>query len=191
MQPERSSRPISLRKSPLRSSPADAQTIEVGSFRQGTPVSQWALARYLAGRAIAESVGRTLLVLALVVLVVAAVCWSAHVRVLAILLLVVAVAVLLMRVALLAVLRRLTAFRRYHPLEERLVALVRDTRGDVHRELKRVGLPSTTVTLPLLAVRLLRSRTRGATLERLRLFRLDNVVPRARVDELHLLLRNR
>jgi hypothetical protein len=61
----------------------------------------------------------------------------------------------------------------------------------VHRELRRVGLPSHTLTLPLLAVRLLRRNSRGATLERLRSFRLDNVVPAGRVDELHLLLRRR
>jgi hypothetical protein len=189
---ERGSDGISLRKQPRpRPSGASAADAEVGEFRQGTAASQWALSRYLAGRAIAEAVGRALLVLALVVLVVAAASWAGHVRVLAVLLLVLAVVVLLMRVALLAVLRRLTAFRGVHPAEERLVALVRDTRGDVHRELRRVGLPSRTLTLPLLAVRLLRRRSRGPTMDRLRLFRLDNVVPRSRVDELHLLMRDR
>jgi hypothetical protein len=188
MQPER----VSLRKQPRASrSSSAAPEVEVGSFPQGSAVSQWALARYLAGRAIAESVGRSLLVVALLLLVVAAACWAGSVKVVAVLLLLVAVFVLVMRVALLAVLRRLTSFRRYHPLEERLVAMVRETRGDVHRELRRIGLPSHTVTLPLLAVRLLRRRTRGPALERLRLFRIDNVVPRARVDELHLLLRSR
>lgn len=192
MEREPGSEGISLRKQP-QAGPAGASAAgaQVGEFRQGTPASQWALSRYLAGRAIAEAVGRTLLLLALVVLVVAAACWAGHIRVLAVLLLLVAVVVLLMRVALLAVLRRLTAFRRVHPGEQRLVALVRDTRGDVHRELRRVGLPSRTLTLPLLAVRLLRRRSRGPTMERLRLFRLDNVVPRSRVDELHLLMRDR
>jgi hypothetical protein len=189
---EPGSEPVSLSKTPRPGSwnprVGDA---EIGAFRQGTPASRWALTRYLAGRAIAEAVGRTLLVIALVVLVLGAACWAGHLRVVAALLFVVAVGVLLMRVALLAVLRRLTAFRQYHPLEERLVALVRETRGDVHRELRRLGLPSRTLTLPLLAVRLLRRRSRGATLERLSDFRIEHVVPAARVDELHLLLRSR
>jgi hypothetical protein len=186
---DRSSDGISLRKSPQPG--PSGEDAEVGRFRQGTPASQWALTRYLAGRAIAESVGRTLLVLALIVLVVAALSWIGHLRLLAALLLVVAVVVLLVRMVVMAVLRRLTAVRNSHPLEERLLALVRETRGDVHRELRRVGLPSHTVTLPLLAARLLRRRSRQPTLERLRAFRVDNVVPRSRVDELHLILRNR
>jgi hypothetical protein len=191
MHVEPGSEPVSLRKSPRLGSWNPRVGAEIGAFRQGTPTSRWALTRYLAGRAIAEAVGRTLLVMALVVLVLGAVCWAGHLRLVAALLFVVAVAVLLMRVALLAVLRRLTAFRQYHPLEERLVALVRETRGDVHRELRRLGLPSRTLTLPLLAVRLLRRRSRGATLERLSDFRIEHVVPAARVDELHLLLRSR
>jgi hypothetical protein len=181
-----------LRKDPSTApSGASSTNFEVGAFRPGTPASQAALARYLTGRAIAESVGRALLLVALLVLVVAALCWAAHLRVPGVLLLVVAVVVLLMRVAVLALLRRITAFRGYHPLEERLVALVRDTRVDVHRELRRLGLPSRTLTLPLLAVRFLRRRQRGPTLERLRQFRIERVVPASRIDELHLLLRRR
>jgi hypothetical protein len=188
-------RAVSLRKpgrgTPSGAGPIEPDSVEVGSFRPGSPASQWALTRYLAGRAIAESVGRTLLLVALVLLGAAALCWVGHLRVPAVLLLLVAVIVLIMRLAVITLLRRLTAFRSYHPLEERLVTLVRQTRGDVYRELRRVGLPSHTLTLPLLAVRLLRRRTRKPTLERLRAFRVDNVVPRARVDELHLLLRSR
>lgn len=178
---------------PLPSEPAgdDAwqSADDIGDFRQGSPLSRWALARFLVGRAIAEAVGRTLFVLAAGLLALAAVSeWVLHVTVLAVLLAVIAIGDLLLRAVLRAILRRLTAADRYGPIEARLRALVRETRGDVLRELRRLGLPSHSATLPLLALRLAGSR-RAATLERLRAFRVDAVVPQARVDELHLLLR--
>jgi hypothetical protein len=161
---------------------------EVGRFRQGSPLSRWALARYLVGRAIAESVGGTLLSLAAALLGLAAACyWGLHWTFVAIVITAVAVLVLVLRALLRAVLRRLTAVDRYGPVEARLRELVRDTRSDVLRELRRIGLPSHTVTLPLLALRLI-GRRRAATLARLREFQLGNVVTDARVDELHLLL---
>lgn len=161
---------------------------DVGEFRQGSPLSRWALARYLVGRAIGESVGSTLLIVALVLLALAAVSqWVVHSTLLAVLIAIVAVGVLLIRAVLRAVLRRLTEADRYGPLETRLRELVSDTRGDVLRELRRVGLPSHTITLPLLAVRLAGKR-RKATLERLREFDIRRAVPKARIDELHMLL---
>ena len=161
---------------------------EVADFRQGSPLSRWALARYLVGRAIGESVGSTLLVVALVLLALAAVSqWVVHSTLLAVLIGIVAIGVLLIRTVLRAVLRRLTEADRYGPLEKRLRELVSDTRGDVLRELRRVGLPSHTVTLPLLALRLIGKR-RKATLERLREFDITRAVPKARIDELHMLL---
>lgn len=161
---------------------------EVGDFRQGSPLSRWALARYLVGRAIGESVGSTLLIVALALLAVAAVCqWVVHSTLLAVLIGILAVGVLLIRAVLRAVLRRLTEADRYGPLEKRLRELVSDTRGDVLRELRRVGLPSHTVTLPLLAIRLIGKR-RTATLERMREFDITKAVPKARIDELHMLL---
>ncbi len=96
---------------------------------------------------------------------------------------------LLLRWVLLAVVRRLTAFSQYAPIEERINALVADTRADVFRELRRVGLPSHMWTLPLLPIRLVRSKRRADTVERLRAFELARVVPKARVDETFLLLR--
>jgi hypothetical protein len=161
---------------------------EVGRFEQGSPLSRWALARYLVGRAIGESVGNTLLLIALVVLALAAGCeWGLHATFLAVVLAVLAVIVLLLRTALRSILRRLTEADRYGTVETRLRELVADTRGDVLRELRRVGLPSHTITLPLLAIRLLGGRRR-ATLARLRQFDVDRAVPKARLDELHLLL---
>jgi hypothetical protein len=164
---------------------------EVGEFRQGSPLSRWALARYLVGRALGESVGHTLLLVALLVLGLAAAAqWLLHSTFLAIVLAVLALIVLLLRAGLRAILRRLTEADRYGPVETRLRALVSDTRGDVLRELRRVGLPSHTVTLPLLAMRLA-GRRRQATLARLRDFDVDRAVPKARLDELHLLLGGR
>jgi hypothetical protein len=162
---------------------------EVGEFRPGSPLSRWALSRYLVGRAIAESVSRTLLIAAVVLLAAAAaVQWGAHVTFVTVLLVLAAVFVLVLRWILQAVLRRLTAADHYGPIDGRLRALVADTRADVLREMRRVGLPSHTITLPLLAVRLL-GRRRRQTVERLRRFDIDRAVPKMRLDELHLLLR--
>ena len=162
---------------------------DVGDFRQGSPLSRWALARYLVGRAIGESVGSTLLLIAVVLLGLAAACeWGLHVTALAVLLVVLAVGVLLLRAALRAVLRRVTATGQYGPVEARLRNLVRDTHADVLRELRRVGLPSHTWTLPLLAVRLI-GRRRKATVARLREFDVDRAVSKTRLDELHMVLR--
>jgi hypothetical protein len=164
---------------------------DVGEFRQGSPLSRWALARYLVGRAIGESVGSTLLVVALVLLGLAAVGqWVVHSTLLAVLIAIVAIGVLVIRAVLRAVLRRLTEADRYGQLETRLRALVSDTRGDVLRELRRVGLPSHTVTLPLLAIRLIGKR-RKPTLARMREFDITRAVPKARLDELHMLLGGR
>jgi hypothetical protein len=166
----------------------DWLSADVGEFRRGSPFSQWALARYLVGRAIGESVGSTLLVVALAVLGLAAVCeWVLHSTLLAVLVAIFAIGVLLVRAVLRAVLRRLTEADRYGQVETRLRALVADTRGDVLRELRRVGLPSRTITLPLLAFRLIGKR-RKQTLAKLREFDIDRAVPKARLDELHMLL---
>ena len=164
---------------------------DIGKFEQGSPFSRWALARYLVGRAIGESVGSTLLIVALVLLAIAAVAqWVLHSTLLAVLLGILGIGVLLIRWVLLAVLRRLTEADRYGPVEARLRSLVSDTRGDVLRELRRVGLPSHTITLPLLAIRLIGKR-RKQTLAKLREFDIRRAVPRARLDELHMLLGGR
>jgi len=162
---------------------------DVAEFDQGSPVSRWALARYLVGRAMGESVGHTLLFVTLVLFGLAAAFeWGLHSTFLAVIVGIVALFVLLLRAALRAILRRLTAADHYEPIEARLRELVSETRGDVLRELRRVGLPSHTVTLPILAVRLI-GRRRRPTLERMRQFDIDRAVPKARLDELHMLLR--
>lgn len=162
--------------------------VDVGEFRQGSPLSRWALARYLVGRAIAQSLGIGLLVAGLALLVLAGLAFWGHVAVLGVLGLLAALAVLGLRALLLAVVRRLTAGP-YDPLAERLSGLVRETRTATLRELRRVGLPGHSITLPLIAVRLLRRRTRAGTAERIRQVELDRIVTPTQVDELHLILR--
>src|SRR4051812_29419033 len=94
---------------------------DVGEFRQGSAVSRWTLARYLVGRAIGESVGNTLLIVAVVLLGLGAVGeWVLDSTFLAVVFVVLAVLVLLLRTVLRAVLRRLTAADHYGPIEERL-----------------------------------------------------------------------
>lgn len=161
---------------------------DVGPYEQGTAASRWALARYLVGRALGESVGRGLLILALVVLGVAGLAQWAGATVWAVLIALIALGLLAMRALVRSLLRRLTAGDGLAGVEQQLRALVAATRRDVHRELRRVGLPGHTWTLPLLALRLLRSRRRAETMARLRSFRVDNVVSRTRLDELHLAL---
>lgn len=188
MESEPDRMPDLLRKQPPRQPPGDAA--EVGEFRQGSPLSQWALARYLVGRALTESIGTALLGLGLVLLALAAVSeWLLHSTLLAVLIVIIAVGVLILRWILLAVVRRLTAFTQYAPVEARMTALVSDTRSDVLRELRRIGLPGRAWTLPLLVLRFLGRTRRADTVARLRRFEITRVVPAARLDELILLLR--
>jgi hypothetical protein len=183
--------PELLRKHPApdQDAPYAAQA-EVGEFRPGSPFSQWGLARYLVGRAMVESVGSALTVVVLGLLALAAVSqWVGHSTLLAVLFVLVAAGVLALRLITVTVVRRLIGFRQYGALDGRMSALVKDTRPDVLRELRRVGLPGRTWTLPLLALRLLRRSRRADTIARLRTFDVDRAVPKARVDELYLLLR--
>lgn len=170
--------------------PERIEKAEVGEFRPGSPLSQWGLARYLVGRAITESVGAALLVVAVVLLALAALVeWGAHSTALAVLIVLVAAGVLVLRWVMLAIVRRLTGFRRFEPVEQRMTALVADTRADVRRELRRLGLPGRTLTLPLLAFGLLARSRRADTVAKLRKFDIDRAVPKARVDEMFLLVR--
>ncbi|HZY77267.1 MAG TPA: hypothetical protein VFE40_13185 [Jatrophihabitantaceae bacterium] len=159
--------------------------VDVGEFRQGSTLSQWALTRYLIGRAVGESLGIGLAVFGVLGLVAAVLLWWQHWLVPAAVIALGALCVLLMRAVLLALLRRLTALP---GTSRRLREIVGETRGDVLRELRRLGLPGRSWTLPLLAWRLIRTRHRRTTFERLRGFDLARAVPPARLDELHLLL---
>jgi hypothetical protein len=173
------------------SADVEASAIDVGDFRQGMASSRWALSRYLVGRAIGESVSRSLLLASLGVLAVAALLeWGLGATFWAVVVAVVALIALAMRAVLRAVLRRLTAADQIQPVAGRIQEMVADTRADVLRELRRVGLPGRTWTLPLLALRFIGGNRRRDTVARLRTFELDRVVPAARIDEFHLLIRS-
>lgn len=160
---------------------------DVGAFAQGSAASRWALGRYLLGRALAVQVSRVLFVIAAFIVAVAVAVSLVHLTVLAVLIALVAVAVLAARALLGAILRRVTLGAQDSETERRLAGLVADTRKDVARELRRIGLPSRSLTMPLLAIRLA-GRRRGQVLARLRSFDVERVVPGGRLDELHLLL---
>jgi hypothetical protein len=190
VEPDPHSTPEILRKPAAGQPPPPWGAPEVGDFRPGSPFSQWALARYLVGRAITESVGTALMTASLVILALAAVAeWVVKSTLLAVLIVIVAVMVLLLRWVLLALVRRLTAFSQFGPVEERMTALVDDTRSDVLSELRRIGLPGRVWTLPMLPFRFIGRSRRARTMERLRTFEIARVVPRARLDETYLLLR--
>jgi len=161
---------------------------EVGDFRQGSPASRWALARYLVGRAVVDYVSRALYVFALIVLALGGLSWWAVSAWLGVPVVLIGFGVLAVRALLAALLRGLSGAAYFGPVEKSLGRLVADTRGDVRRELRRIGLPSRALTLPLLARRLA-GRRRAETMARLREFDLDGVVSSSRLDELHLLMR--
>ncbi len=169
--------------------PPDHGQPEVGDFEQGTPGSRWALGRYLVGRALGDYVGRGLLVIALGIAALAALVYWLGPTWLAVLIGVFALSVLLFRWLLSAVLRRFTGAHLFGPAEQRMRALVADTRTDVRAELRRIGVPSRTWTFPLLALRLARRTRRRDTLQRLGRFDVDRVVPASRLDELHMIVR--
>jgi len=162
---------------------------DVGAFRQGSANSQWALGRYLVGRSVAEALSRSLLIVALAVFALAGLVEWAGSTFWTVVIGLIGIGVLIMRSLLLAVLRRLPLTTGDRETEQRLGELVADTRRDVLRELRRIGLPGRTWTLPLLATRLIGKR-REETTQALRRFEVDRVVPPARLDEVHLLLRS-
>jgi hypothetical protein len=160
---------------------------DVGAFNQGDGLSRWALGRYLLGRALAVQISRALLLVALVIAAIGVGSYFAGSTALAILIGLVAVFILMARAILGAVLRRTTVPSLDPDGERRLAALVGDTRKDVVRELRRIGLPSRSVTMPLLAFRLA-GRRRAEVMRKLRDFEVERVVSPGRLDEVHLLM---
>jgi hypothetical protein len=162
---------------------------DVGSFDQGNEFTRWALARYIVGRVILERVSWALLGFALVFLVLGGLCeWGLHSTFLAVLCVLVALAILAMRAILRAVLHRLMAAAAYGPLEDRVRAITSGAGAAVLAEMRRVGLPGHMFTLPLLAPRLV-GRRRHETMAKIRQFDVERAVPKARRDELHMVLR--
>jgi hypothetical protein len=170
-----------------RSEPGQAEYVEVGEFRQGSPGSQWALSRYLVGRAIGEDAARILFAVCLLLIALAVLVFVLGPTWIGVLLVLAALGVFAVGSLVRAVLRRVSGAGTLGLAEPAMRALVRDTRLDVRRELRRIGLPSHVWSLPLLAARLA-GRRRAQTTQRLRDFDVDRVVPAGRLDELHLLL---
>lgn len=160
---------------------------DIGAFAQGDGLSRWALGRYLLGRALAVQMSRALLVVAGVIVAIAVGSYFAGSTAFAVLIGLIAVVVLMARAILGAVLRRTTVPSLDPDGERRLAALVGDTRKDVVRELRRIGLPSRSVTMPLLAIRLA-GRHRSEVMRKLRDFDIERVVSPGRLDEVHLLM---
>ena len=163
------------------------QAPEVGEFRQGTADSRRTLSGYLVGRAIGEQTAAGLMILGFSFLALAVGAYFIAPTWLAVLVGLIGFGLLLVRAVVAAVMRRLAGVGRFGPHEDRMRSLVAETRGDVRRELRRLGLPSHTATMPLLVARLL-GRRRGEVIARLRGFDIDRVVPPARVDDVHLVI---
>jgi hypothetical protein len=153
------------------------------------PLTALMLARYLVGRAIAARVSGSLMIIALAILAGAVVLWIWVSHGLAIFVAIIALIVLGFRALLMAVLRRLMAVGQLGAAEDKVRAMVADTGGDLRRELRRIGLPGSTVGLPLLVFRLI-GRRRRETMAKMTQFDVANVVPKQRLNELQFVVRN-
>ena len=162
---------------------------EVGFGPQPTPLTATMLARYLVGRAIASRVSTSLMVIGLAIVAGAVALWVWGPKWLAVLVGLIGLCVLAFRALVMALLRRLMAVGRLGDAEDRIRGLVGDTGSDLRRELKRIGLPSSTLGLPLLVIRLV-GRRRKETFAKLTHFDIARVVPRSRMDELNFVVRN-
>lgn len=163
-------------------------TGEVGDFRQGNPASRWALARYLVARTIGDNAIRAVLGVALVFAAITVVLAfvSAPVVLTVLVGLVTVGWFIAWRIAR-ALWSRLTGGPALLPVRHDLDKLVGETRPDVRRELRRLGLPAHPLAAFAFAVRFA-GRRRAQTTARLREFDVDRVVPAARVDQVYLLL---
>jgi hypothetical protein len=157
-------------------------------FRPGPATGDSALRRYLLTRALGRSVINTVQWSAVAILVIAALCWLAGVKVLAVLIGLIAVLVLVVRAGLSGLERRLSGARRLGPLEPQVAALVARTSRGLRRELRRVGLPGLPWAPLLIALRIIRPFRRAETLRALSRVDLAGVVPASRLNELQLLL---
>ena len=181
----------------LHSDPLQGETLpdeplqgEVGNFRKGDAASRFALSRLLVGRVIVARIGAGMMFLALLVLALAVVTWLFGPQWLAILIGLFAVFMLVVRALVMALLRRLAGYGAFGQYEQQVHSLVSATGGDLRRELRRNRIPAGWWSFPLLVVRLFRSHGRRELFERMRGVDIDRIVPAARVDELHSVLRS-
>jgi hypothetical protein len=91
------------------------------------------------------------------------------------------VLVLVGRIVLVRAVGRLSLARRYRPVENDLRAAVEAGKANLRSELRRVGLPSGTWTLPLSAIRLARGTDRSAARSRLREVEIHRILPDAQL----------
>jgi hypothetical protein len=167
---------------------ATVYTGEVGDLRPGDPRTQWALARYLVARTVGDNAVRAVLGVALVLaaLTVLLVAVSAPVA-LSVLVGLVAVGWFVAWRLARALWSRLAGGPALVPVRHELDALVRETRPDVRRELRRLGLPAHPLASFAFARRLV-GRRRAETMTTLRGFDVDRVVPAERADRAVVLL---
>jgi hypothetical protein len=168
--------------------PVEPRPLRTAPYQPGSSTSEAALRRYLLTRALGRSVISTVQWSAIVILLIAALCWLAGVKVLAVLVAVVAVLVLLVRAALSSVERRLSGAARLGAMEPQVSAMVSRTGRGLRRELRRVGLPGLPWAPLLIALRIIRPARRAQTLRALARVELASVVPVSQLDELQLLL---
>lgn len=164
---------------------------EVGEFRQGGTLADARLRQYLVLRVLGHSVERTLLGVAIAIIVGAALLWASHHQIIGVLVGLVGFGWLVVARLVSAILRRLSGAHRLGPDEARVNELVKQTRKGLRSELRRVGLPSGPWGEFRVGVRLVRPIARITTLRKLAGVKLESVIPRNRLDELHLLLRQR
>jgi hypothetical protein len=167
---------------------AGADEPAVGRFRPGSLSTQLALGRYLVGRVIIARVNAGLMVTALVIIAIAALVWWVGPHWLAILVALLALPVLIVRALVRWFIARITDAHTFGPAEAQVRTMIGDTGGDFRRELRRIGVPASIFSFPLLLIRLMRSSSRRTLLERIRAFDLTKVVPPSRVDELQMLI---
>lgn len=161
---------------------------EVGAFRQGSLATQLALGRYLVGRVIIARVSAGLTFTAVAIVAVAVLVWVVGPHWLAILIGLLALPVLGVRALVRWTVGRLTDAHIFGPAEQEVRRMIGATGGDFRRELRRIGVPASRLSFPLLLLRLLRGPSRRTLIERMRGFDIANVVPASRVDELHMII---
>lgn len=147
------------------------------------------LARYLVGRALAARLSLALWLVAGIIFLGAIALWIVDAHWVAVVFALLGLVVLGVRALVMLVLRKVMAVGRLGPAEARITELVRDTGGDLRRELRRIELPGSVFAMPVLLVRILGKRRRQ-TFERMRRFDVSNVVPASRRAELDFLIRN-
>ncbi len=157
--------------------------------QSGTGATALMLARYLVGRALAARLSLALWLVAGIIFVGAVALWIVDAHWVAVVFALLGLIVLGVRALVMLVLRKVMAVGRLGSAEARITELVRDTGGDLRRELRRIGLPGSVLAMPVLLVRIL-GKHRLQTFERMRRFDVANVVPASRRAELDFLVRN-